>query len=82
MEYKYEKSKNLEINRLKNDFREKEEHYHRERRRTRDFENEVFRNEEGFETDLKTKMAQIAALKGQIADLYKKLYILEENSKE
>lgn len=68
------------INELKNELREKENHYGRERRRTLDFEDEVFRNEEKFESDLKEKCAVINDLNHQMAELKNRNKILVENS--
>lgn len=68
-----------EISLLETDKGEREEHYKRERRRTLDFEDEVFHNEETFNKELKEKLEKISKLSETLAELHSKNQILEDN---
>lgn len=68
-----------EIDTLKKELREREIYYNREKRRTLDFEDEVFRNEESFVSDINEKNCEISQLKQQLFELKKANNILEDN---
>lgn len=79
-----EYSKNIEdlqneLSLLESDKREREEHYKRERRRTLDFEDEAFHNEETFNRELKANLEEISKLNKTLAELHTKNQILEDN---
>lgn len=82
LELEYEKNiveLQNEISLLEKDKREREEHYKKERRRTLDFEDEVFQNEESFAKELKVKVDEIYELNKTLAELHSKKQILEDN---
>lgn len=66
---------------MKNNKHEREEHFKRERRRTLDFEDEVFRSVESFTNEIKIKMTAISNVPTNLFESEKKNKILEDSTK-
>lgn len=70
------------INDLKKELEEKEAHYKREKRRTQDFTDEVYCNEETLTRELNDKNEKIVKLTNQVEVINEKNRILEQNVEE
>lgn len=71
-----------ELSTLKKEIREKDEHYKRERRKTVDFEDEVYRNEESLHSELKQKAKAISELNCQIVEIKSSYQTIIQTHKE
>lgn len=68
-----------EISALRQELREKEEYFKKERRRTLDFEDDVFRNEESLHAEISSKTDKLSELNNKMLELKDRNVSLEKS---